>query len=254
MKYISLLAALFLFSCNDQKTTSSEISVKTAANKEKKIPKASQEEAFFSAIRPGERLNKGKEYSDEVEYVEYDDNGDYNLFTIKKGKETIALNTNFEGTAAFLRGDILEITWKIDTTYSAGDGEKLDFTPWLIKAKKVKDGSVSLFKRKYKKPIKYYSTGEEQYTKSFVEYLNVLVEYYLANSKKELVKANLQNPDTNLVYSIENGDKDGRSYVIVGISNEFENHTSIIQWLYLDNETRKLYEYDLANDTLIEFK
>ncbi|WP_166925132.1 hypothetical protein [Flavobacterium poyangense] len=254
MKYTLVLVALLLFSCKNEKTTPSETALKTNTNKEKQVATPSQQENFSSAIRPGEQLNKGKEYSDEVEYVEYDDNGDYNLFTIKKGKETVALHTNFEGADKFLRGDILEITWKIDSTYSAGDGEKLDFTAWLIKSKKIKDGSVSLFKKKHKKPIKYYWAEEQEYSTSFKDYLYTLVEYYLANSKKELVKVNLQNPDANLVYSIESGDKDGRSYTILGISNEFENHTSIIQWLYLDTETRKLYEYDLPNDQLIEFK
>lgn len=254
MKYPLVLVALLLFSCKDEKKTTSETALKTNINKEKQAEMTSQQESFFSAIRPGEKLDKRKEYADEVEYTDYDDNGDYNLFTIKKDKQTVALHTNFEGADKFYRGDILEITWKIDSTYSAGDGEKLDFTPWLIKARKVKDGSVSQFKKKYKKPIKYYWAEEEEYSASFKDYLYTLVEYYLANSKKELVKANLQNPDTNLVYSIESGDKNGQSYTILGISNEFENHTSIIQWLYLDTETRKLYEYDLPNDQLIEFK
>ena len=68
-----------------------------------------------------------------------------------------------------------------------------------------------------------------------------------------MIKSTIESPDASLTYSIEDGEKSGRSYTILGISNEFENRTSIIQWLYLDNENRKLYEYDLGNDKLIEF-
>ncbi|RZJ53793.1 MAG: hypothetical protein EOO44_07310 [Flavobacterium sp.] len=256
MKYIYLFTLLALFSCNDNKVSASKTSnqkpvADTAVSKEADY--MPEEVNVFSAIRPDERLNKGEINVDQAEYVEYDDNGDYNLFTIKKDKEIVSLHTNFEGASKFLRGDIVEITWKMDIAYIAGEGEKPEYTEWLVSAKKIKDGSVSLFRKKYTKPIKYNWPADQEYTTEFKDYLYTLVEYYLANSTKDLVKANLKNPDTNLVYSIEDGEKNGRSYTILGISNEFENHTSIIQWLYFDNENHKLYEYDLANEKLVEF-
>lgn len=253
MKYSLLLPLLLLFSCTDKKAPVPVKSNPGSGITSKKIDVTPEEVNVFSAIRPDERLNKGEQYTDEAEYVEYDANGDYALFTVKKGKEVVALQTNFEGADKFLRGDILKITWKIDSTFIAGEGEKLDFTEWLINAEKVKDGSVSLFRKKYTKPIKYTWAEGEEYSQDFKDYLYTLVEYYLANSKKDLVKVHLKNPDTALVYSIEDRQKDGRSYTVLGIANEFEHHTSIIQWLYLDSETRKLYEYDLANDKLVEF-
>jgi hypothetical protein len=110
-----------------------------------------------------------------------------------------------------------------------------------------------LFLKKYKKPIKYY-TDKEDYTTDYKDYLYTQVEYYVANSKNELVKGAIKDPNADLSYSIEEKEKDGRSYTVLGISNDFEHHTNIIQWLYLDNENRNLYEYDLPNDKLVEFK
>ncbi|MEP6928710.1 MAG: hypothetical protein ABI850_01810 [Flavobacterium sp.] len=253
MKYFSLLSLLFLFSCTDKKVSVPKVSNNGSENSSTEAVVIPEEVNVFSAIRPDERLNKGEKYSDEVEYVGYDESGDYALFTIKKGNEVVALNTNFEGADKFLRGDILNITWKMDSTFIAGEGEKPEFTEWLLNAEKIKDGSVSLFRKKYKKPIKYTWAEGAEYSKDYKDYLYTLVEYYLANSKKDLVKVHIGNPDTELVYSIEDGEKNGRSYTILGISNEFENHTSIIQWLYFDSENKKLYEYDLANDKLVEF-
>lgn len=253
MKYFLLISVVLLFSCTDKKVSVPKKSNDTTGVTSKNIDVIPEEVNVFSAIRPDERLNKGEQYADEAEYVDYDANGDYALFTVKKGKEVVALQTNFEGSDQFNRGDVLKITWKMDSTFIAGEGEKLDFTEWLINAEKVKDGNVSLFKKKYPKPIKYTWAEVEEYTKDFKDYLYTQVEYYLANSKKDLVKAHLKNPDTELVYSIEDRQKDGRSYTVLGIANEFEHHISIIQWLYLDSENRKLYEYDLANDKLVEF-
>lgn len=254
MKYFLLISVVLLFSCTDKKVSVPKKSNDTTSVTSENIDVVPEEVNVFSAIRPDERLNKGEQYADEVEYVDYDANGDYALFTIKKGNEVVVLQTNFEGSDRFNRGDVLKITWKMDSTFIAGEGEKLDFTEWLINAEKVKDGKVSLFKKKYNKPIKFYWAEGEEYTKDFKDYLYTQVEYYLANSKKDLVKVHLQNPDTQFVYSIEDLQKDGRSYTVLGISNEFENRTSIIQWLYLDSENRKLYEYDLPNDKLIEFR
>ncbi|WP_264537571.1 hypothetical protein [Flavobacterium sp. N1736] len=117
---------------------------------------------------------------------------------------------------------------------------------------KSKRRKCKFVSKKYPKQIKYY-TDKEDYTADFKDYIYEEVEFYLANSKNELVKSAIKDSKANLSYSIEEKDKDGRSYVVLGISNDFEHHTNIIQWLYLDNENRKLYEYDLPNDKLIQF-
>ncbi|TPG45359.1 hypothetical protein [Flavobacterium pectinovorum] len=254
MKQFYCLAFLvLLFSCKENKEATTEnlnTTQKDTINiKETKVVSNNTQ---TSVLRPNEKLKIQQVYSDLVEFVNFDGNGDYALFTVQKNKELISLYTNLENAKTFKRGDLLDVKWKMDTIYIAGEGEKQDFGEWLVDAKKVKDGNVTLFLKKYKKPIKYYSEKED-YTADYKDFLYTQVEYYLANSKNELVKAALKSPDADLSYSIEEKDREGRSYIVLGISNDFEHHTNILQWLYLDNENNTLYEYDLPNDKLIKF-
>ena len=206
--------------------------------------------ALKSIIRPKVDLKLGEIYADTLEFVEFDDNGDYPYLYAKKGDEIIPMIYDQSQKMNFLRSDLLVVKWKIDSMWIAGDGDKLVFAEWAINAKKIKDGSVALFRKKYKKPIKYWSGKDESYTNEYKDYLYKAVEYYLANSKAPLVLENLKDPNVNLTYSIEKGEKNGRSYTILGISRDLPDQSSIIQWLYLDVENHNLYEYDLANDEL----
>ena len=191
--------------------------------------------------------------TDTITFVEYDDNGDYPLLFAKKGGKGFTYIYNTDKDVDFLRDDLLLIKWKLDSSWIAGEGEKLEMRPWIINAKKIKDGSVANYRKLHKKPLKYWTAEKDVYSDTFKDYLYILVEYYLANTKNELVKLNLK-AKSDLIYSIEDGGKDGRSYTILGLSEDHKDHSNIIVWLYLDNESRTFYEYDLANDKLVEFK
>lgn len=256
MKPIYCLAFLLAVASCKQKSEANATKVNTASNENTlsqndTITKPDSKD-LSSLLRPNEKLKLQKIYSDEAEYIEYDGMGDYPFFNVKKNKELVSLATNFEDAPKFGRGDILLLKWKIDTVYIAGESEALNFTEWLVDVKKVKDGNVSLFRKSYKKPIKYYS-DKGSYSDDLKDYLYTQVEYYLVNSKNESIKTALKNPES-ISYSIEEKDKDGQSYYVLGISDDFEKHTNIIQWLYFNNDTRTLYEYDVPNDKLIEFK
>ena len=190
--------------------------------------------------------------TDTIIFVEYDDNGDYPLLFAKKGGKRLTFIYDTENGVNFLRDDQLLIKWKLDSTWIAGDGEEVEMRPWIAEAKKIKDGSVALYRKKNKKPVKYWYGKDESYSDTFKDYLYTWMQYYLANTQNKLVKLNL-NANSDLVYSIENGQKNGRSYTMLGLATESEGHSSIIVWLYLDNETRRFYEYDLGEDKLVEF-
>ena len=211
---------------------------------------------FTSSIRPNEKLLSGKIYTDNFEYIGYNDDGNYYFFIVTKDREKITLldgliieNKTFP---KLNRGDMVEIQWKIDSSWVAGDGDRLEMTEWAINLKKTKDGNVSLFKKKYTKPLKY--NYESNYSTSFLDEIYKNVEYYLANSKQDLVKLTINDPNSSLIYSIEEQEKNGKKYYAVGISNEFENHQSIIQWIYLNEDLSEIFEYDLPNDELIKFQ
>lgn len=255
MKLFYVLVLLVLLSACNQKGNTKKLPLKTPS-KEKIVENnrgKSINQKFKSTLRPNRDLELHKVYTDTVQFIDYNTDFDYFFIEVKKGNDLAGLNTNSDDIN-FNRGDILEVKWKIDSVFIAGDGETLDFSEWLVNAKKIKDGNLSLFKKKYKKEIKFYFTDENM-SNWYKDLLYKNVEYYIANSKNKLLKSHIENPspDEELSYSIEDGEHNGKPYTVLGLANEFEHRTSIIQWLYFDQETKKLYEYDLGNDKLIEF-
>ncbi|MCF6279150.1 MAG: hypothetical protein L3J14_02265, partial [Flavobacteriaceae bacterium] len=193
-------------------------------------------------------LTKPKQ-KDTFEFILYDDNYDYFYFTAKKEKKTYHFITNGE-EINFLRGDIIEIEWREVIITNAGDEDIKELANRILAIKKIKNGIVSNFRKDYKKEIKYHYT--DNYSQSYLDYIYLIIEYYIANSKNELIR-NLLEEKEQIEYSIENRSRNGTDYLVIGINHSFEFKTSTLQWLYY-SENGKLYEYDLPNDKLIEYK
>ncbi|MCH5720089.1 hypothetical protein [Niabella hibiscisoli] len=210
---------------------------------------------YSSQLSPG-KVPLQQTIKDTVTFVERNDNGDYYLCYVRKGKHLVSLiyDEPLAQKLNFLRGDTLEIQWKMDSSWIAGDGDRLEFKEWMLNARKIKDGKVATFRKNYTKPIKYWYAKDTDYSDELKDYLYLLVEYYIAYSKQPLVLLHLEKPEeSDFVYSIDDRDEKGRHYIVLGLSNDQGTHSNIIQWLYLDSETHAFYEYDLANDKLIPF-
>ncbi len=94
---------------------------------------------FSSDLRPEQVIELGQIYTDTIEYLSYDDNGDYFLLFGKKNGNNVSLIYNWEWNDSynFASGDRLKITWKMDSIYIAGEGEMLDFSEKAISAAKI---------------------------------------------------------------------------------------------------------------------
>ncbi len=191
-------------------------------------------------------------FTDTFEFESYNDNGDYMWLHAKKDKDNYSFVNDNNNLRNLLRGDICEIKWKKDTIFIAGDGETPKIETWLVAIKKIQDGSVSKFRKEYKKDLKYHYSNEN-YSQSGLDELYLSAEYYIANSKNKLIQLAIQNKE-QLEYSIEDQTENDRSYKVLGIGYTFEHRFTIMQWLYIDVETQKIYEYDLGNEKLIAFK
>lgn len=189
---------------------------------------------------------------DTIEFVSYNDDFDYSQLNGKKGKEEITFVNDKNNDRSFLRGDVIAIEWKNDSIYIAGDGETPQNAQWIVSAKKIKDGNVSKFRKDYGKQLKYLLSKENQLSESYLDHLYQLAEYYIANSKKDLVKLSVKNKE-DLAYSIEKQTKDNIEYYVLGIYTESEHKMNTFQWIYIDPENDKIYEYDLPNDRLRHF-
>lgn len=215
-------------------------------------PKNQPQEKTNTKTIPQIKAKKDSIKQDTIEFVSYNDNFDYTQLNGRKGKEEIDFVNDNNNDRSFLRGDLIAIEWKNDTIYIAGDGETPQIAQWIVSAKKIKDGNVSTFRKEYRKPIKYHYSKEDEISDSYLEHLHDLAEYYIANSKNDLVKLFLKDK-IDLAYSVEKQTRENKEYYVLGIYTESEHKINTFQWLYIDPETDKVYEYDLPNDRLIYF-
>ena len=112
---------------------------------------------------------------------------------------------------------------------------------------------VSDFRKNYGKEIYYNYSGDFNYSQKYLEELYLIAEYYIANSKNELLKTIIANK-YRLEYSVEQQQRNGKEYTVLGIGTVTEGRITKAQWLYYDAENKILYEYDLPNDELVVFE
>ena len=230
------------------------LSCENKTDKQKSTP--TQKSAKTDTISISENSHKDKNtkvFKDTFVFEDYNDNGDYMLLNAKKGNFFYGFINDNNDNRSLLRGDICEIQWKKDTIYIAGDGETPEIADWLVSIQKIKDGNVSKFRKEYKKEIKYHWFEENNYAQNYLDELYLLAEYYIANSNNKLIKSAIQNKD-QLEYSIEKRTENNIDYEVFGIGYTFEHRFTIMQWIYIDRETKQIYEYDLPNEKLVAFE
>ena len=147
-----------------------------------------------SLLRPDEKIELGKIYSDTVQFVSFDDNGDDFLFHVTKNKDSVVLIYNQENPN-FVRGSDLEIKWKIDQWRPAGDPEYMEYREFLVSAKVLQ-------------PLKLPSQN--------VKFLSRKMQY------DEESKANINtiNLNQNYLKTITDPEKAALAYAATFIGNE----------------------------------
>ena len=100
---------------------------------------------FSSKLRPNKSIVLNKIYTDTIQFLNYNDDGDYPHIEARKGRRTIGLNYNLEWhdneKYNFKYGDIVKVKWKMDSVFHAGDGETLDFSERVIDVVRVLSGN-----------------------------------------------------------------------------------------------------------------
>ena len=117
----------------------------------------------------------------------------------------------------------------------------------------VANDKVSIFWKNYGKEIYYNYSSEFNYTKEYLNELYLIAEYYIANSKNELLRTIILNKE-KVEYSVEQQQRNGKEYTVLGVGTVSEGSVTKAQWLYYDAENKILYEYDLPNEELVVFE
>lgn len=202
-------------------------------------------EEHFRSLSP--KKPKPSQSKEVLEFINYNDDVDYMLLIAKKGRTHYSFINDNNDKRDLLRGDLVEIQWKEDTIYIAGDGETPELAEWVVSIQKVKNGSLSNFRKAYKRPIHYSWCEECDFTPDFQTKLQTLTEYYLANSGNESLKSTIRNQE-DLVCSFEKRDRNGREFIAISISNKED--TGSIQWLYYSLTMDMLFEADQSTNKL----
>ncbi|GAA4925676.1 hypothetical protein [Mucilaginibacter defluvii] len=184
-----------------------------------------------------------------AKFLTYNDDGDYYLLLAQHGDSTISF-INDDADRSLNRGDSIKIFWKDDTITMAGDDEMPVSAKRITSIRKIADGPVTLFKKSYGRQMKYTWAPEENFSDYYLDKIYKLVEYYLATTKTELLLRSIKAKEA-INYSLESQERDGRRYTMIGIAVPGTHGSNIVQWLYVDDETSQLFEYDLGNDKLM---
>lgn len=239
MKIISvLLIAVCLFSCKSKpKQQADAPPAASTSNKQVEAKAAGQEPA----------------HRDTMEFMAYIDGGDYSWLTAKKENEILKFVNDANEDRSLLRGDVVDIVWLQDTISIAGDDERAEPADWITTVKKIKNGKAAQFRKDYGKQLTYYSSEENNYTREYLNEIYQVVEYYLANSGNELIRQMVKHKE-EIQYSIEQKKTEDKEYTVLGIGGKSDYHVTVAQWLYYDSENKKIFEYDLPADNLVEFR
>lgn len=130
LKVILFAPLLALLSCgnntqrsNTDTADSSTVSIDTAT--------------YSSRLRPNEKLQLGKVYTDTVIFDNVDEHGDYTWVAVRKGKDTVGLVV-YEESVPFVKGEEIELKWKVDSIRYAGDEAYLEHVDYFVAAKRLK--------------------------------------------------------------------------------------------------------------------
>lgn len=116
-----------------------------------------------------------------------------------------------------------------------------------------KNGTVLTF-NKPSQSLVSLKRDQTVYSENYLKRLEKVAEYYIANSKQSLVNFHKAKPESVLGYSFEENDWEGVNYTQIGIFNRSGSNMSTLQWLFYEPKSQKLYEFDLNQKKLIEFK
>lgn len=92
-----------------------------------------------------------------------------------------------------------------------------------------------------------------EYSDVLLEELENVATYYTSNSKNDMVIYHRENLSSQLGYSFERSEWEGRNYIQIGIFTKSGSNLSTLQWLFYYPENKELYEFDLHSKKLQKF-
>lgn len=86
-----------------------------------------------------------------------------------------------------------------------------------------------------------------------IEWLDDSVSQYIKRSQMDLIVLD-KKTNKQISWMIDKQERNERVYYAIKIGRDFEDRFVSDGWIFIDSASRQVYEYDLAEDSLIEFK
>ena len=86
-----------------------------------------------------------------------------------------------------------------------------------------------------------------------IEWLDDSVSQYIKRSQMDLIALD-KKTNKQISWMIDKQERNERVYYAIKIGRDFEDRFVSDGWIFIDSASRQVYEYDLAEDSLIEFK
>ncbi len=204
---------------------------------------------YSSTLRPGEQLKLNTVYTDTILFLEYEDNYDYFMLIAKKGDEIVSF-VNDDKHRNLNKGDIITVSWQLDSIVMAGDDDMTWITEWAKEITKINDGKLSLFRKGNNKPINYFYV--ENYSDYFNQKCTNELEYFLANTNDKAILQFLHDGKGEIEVHFSNYWDEGEEIqkgcptVTANVENFFDYHYTPIIKLGI--------EFDSENSSTIYYK
>lgn len=198
-----------------------------------------------------QKQNNKLEHVAQLTFMEYLDDGDYFQILAKKGDSSFSFINETDTSRNLNRGDQIQVVWKNGTVTVPGDNESEMPAKLILSIKKTGEGPVTAFRNSYGKKLKYTWTDKE-FTSTYLNKVYLLTEYYLTQTKNPLLREAIKNRQ-ELTYSIESAERNSQHFKVIGIAPIGPTGSNIVQWLYVEEENGRIYEYNLPEDKLVAF-
>lgn len=93
----------------------------------------------------------------------------------------------------------------------------------------------------------------QEYSKVQLDKIKNVANFYTSSSKNNMVIYHRENLSSQLGYSFERSEWEGRNYIQIGIFTKSGSNLSTLQWLFFDPDSNELFEFDLHTKKLQKF-
>lgn len=208
-----------------------------------RISAVERKELEFVVPKVAKPKNTKAIYSDELEFVALEQNGDNDLLIARKSKDTMAFVCNFNTPIQLERGDKIRLHWKWDHFIATDESQPQEARQFALDFKLLKKGPLSILIQKgfYRLKSAGSPAALSDYGKQIIEYN---LKYYLANATDQKIRRVVDQEKSLLYYHTIEKVINGQNTYELSLVADQTDPGSIKKIYFLPERPFGLLEYD----------